>query len=182
MLDITYSSEGKLVEAHRVVLAAASEKCAAQFSGPWKVEDVIEYDKDDDVDNFLSYHTLFTMIEYAYGEEIDWGKMEVSEHDCVDERAIKLNMLLDLLKGADYWIMPQLKSQVQDKILAAGNAFMTVENIVEFWEQANQGRASHVEKMCAKFIEWNREILIKVHSEERIAAILLGTSDGDRVV
>jgi sacsin len=33
LLDVTYSTEGQLIKAHRVVLAAISEKCALQFSG-----------------------------------------------------------------------------------------------------------------------------------------------------
>jgi len=173
MLDVAYSSEGKLVYAHRVVLAAASEKCAAQFTGPWKVEDVIKYDKGDDIVNFLSYHALCTMIDYAYGNEINWEEMEVSENDDIDIRAEKLDKLLDLLKGADCWLMHELRSQVQDKILLAGNLFMTVTNIVEFWERANEIGASSIENMCMGFIDKNSKILKKVHGEEEIMEIMI---------
>jgi len=177
MLDITYSSEGKSVKAHRLILAAASAKCAAQFSGAWKVEDVIEYDKVVDSDNFLSYHALSTMIEYAYGNEIEWEEMEVSEHDSADEKGVKLDKLLDLLKGSDCWLMPELKSHVQDKILLAGNAFMTTTNIVEIWERISGLGASGVEEMCAKFVEENCKVLKEIHGDEEIMAILLDTFD-----
>lgn len=99
LVDITYSTEGKIVKAHRVVLAAMSEKCAGQFSGRWMVENIIKYDEKEDPDNFLSYHTLSTMIKYAYEDEIDWKEMEVvPDKDDADKTADKLELLLDLLK------------------------------------------------------------------------------------
>jgi sacsin len=117
LLDITFSTEGKLIKAHKLVLAAMSEKCAVQFSPPWKQEDFRSYDENTDPDNFLSYHTLSTMINYAYDEDIDWKAMEVLDDDDEDTRVTKLDLLLDLHMGADSWLIPTLKSQVEDKLL-----------------------------------------------------------------
>lgn len=159
LLDITYSTQGKQIQAHRVVLAAISEKCAAQFSGPWKVEDLIKYDQDDNAEDFLSYHTLSTMINYAYEDDIDWKEMEVSDSDDADSKATKLNLLLDLAKGADYWLIPALKSQVEDKILAAGKELINLENVMEIRKRAAQARAIAVEEYSAKFIDTNKEVV-----------------------
>jgi sacsin len=159
LLDITYSTQGKQIQAHRVVLAAISEKCAAQFSGPWKVEDLIKYDQDDNADDFLSYHTLSTMINYAYEDDIDWKEMEVSDSDDADSKATKLNLLLDLAKGADYWLIPALKSQVEDKILAAGKELINLENVMEIRKRAAQARAIAVEEYSVEFIDTNKEVV-----------------------
>jgi sacsin len=164
LIDIKYSTEGKIIPAHRVVLATISEKCALQFSGRWKVDDVITYDKDVDPEDFLSYHTLSTMINYAYEDEINWKEMEVSESDDVDAKAVKLGILLDLHKGADCWLIPTLASQVEDKILIAGKAFINLENVIGIRKRAEQVRAKAVERMCAQFIQQNRDTVEKVHS------------------
>jgi sacsin len=167
LLDVTYSTEGQLIKAHRVVLAAISEKCALQFSGRWRIEDVIEFDSDNDPDGFLSYHTLSTMINYAYEDEIDWKEMEVSDNDDADEIEEKLDLLLDLCKGADYWLIPALKSQVEDKILVAGKLFINLENVIAIRERASEVGAMAVEQMCARFIEQNQEAVAKAHSRVR---------------
>jgi sacsin len=164
LIDIKYSTEGKIIHAHRVVLAATSEKCALQFSGRWKMDNVITYDKDVDPEDFLSYHTLSTMINYAYEDEINWKEMEVLESDDADAKAVKLDILLDLHKGADCWLIPALASQVEDKILIAGKLFINLENVIGIRERAEQVRAKAVERMCAQFIEQNRDTVEKVHS------------------
>ena len=166
LVDITYSTEGRLIKAHKVVLAAMSEKCALQFSGRWTSEDLIKYDEDDDPDDFMSYHTVSTMIKYAYEEEIDWKEMEVSDGDDAEEKAAKLDLLLDLHKGADCWLIPALKSQVEDRILIAGRAFINLENVIEIRGRAELVGAKEFERMCAQFIETNRDVVEKVHSEK----------------
>ena len=163
LVDITYSTEGRLIEAHKVVLAAMSEKCAHQFSGRWGAENLISYDEDDDPDGFISYHTLSTMIKYAYEDEIDWKEMQVSDSDDAEEKAAKLDLLLDLHKGADYWLIPALKSEVEGKILDAGKAFINLENVVEIRERAELVGAKAFEQMCAGFIQSNRDVVDKAH-------------------
>jgi sacsin len=164
LLDITYSTEGRLIKAHKVVLAAMSEKCALQFSGRWRAEDIITYDEDTDPEDYMSYHTLSTMINYAYEEEIDWSEMEVLDDDDEDERAWKLDLLLDLHKGADCWLIPALKSRVEDKILVAGKAFVNLRNVVEIRERAEMVGAREFERWCAEIIRKNQHIVDKAHS------------------
>jgi sacsin len=167
LLDIAYLTEGRRIQAHRVVLATISEKCVRQFSGKWKVEDVIEYDEDCDPDEFLSYHTLSTMINYAYDDDIDWKEMELSDNDDEDAKATKLDLLLDLAKGADYWLIPSLKSQVEDKILMAGKQFINLENVSEVRERAEHAGAMAVEQLCAQFIEKNKAVVQKANQERK---------------
>lgn len=167
LLDITYVTEGRRIEAHRVVLAAISEKCVRQFGGNWAVEDVIEFDQSKDPDNFISYHTLSTMINYAYEDEIDWTEMQASDEDDAQTRTTKLNLLLDLVKGADYWMIPSLLSQVQDKILVAGRIFINLQNVAEVRERAEEAGASAVVELCVKFFEQNRVVVERANATSK---------------
>jgi sacsin len=159
LLDITFSTQGHRIQAHRLVLAAVSEKCARQFSGVWAVEQVIKFDEMDDPDDFLSYHTLSTMISYAYDDEINWDDMKVLEEDDDSAKEKKLDLLLDLAKGADYWFIPALKSQVETMILAGGRLLIDLKNVEEVKERAELARAAAVEDMCDKFIRQNSHLL-----------------------
>lgn len=71
------------------------------------------------------------MINYAYKDEINWKEIKVLETANVDAKAVKLDLLLDLYKCADCWIIPALVFKVEDKILTIGKAFINLENIIE---------------------------------------------------
>ena len=116
-----------------------------------------------DPDEFLSYHTLSTMIDYAYEDEINWKEMEVSDNDDANTKETKLNLLLDLAKGADYWLITELKSQAEDMILVAGKMLINLDNVEEVRERAERVGASAVEEMCDQFIEQNQAIVDKAH-------------------
>jgi sacsin len=164
LLDITYCREGKEIQAHRVVLAAVSEECASQWSGLFPVEDKITYDEKSDPDSFLSYHTLSTRIDYAYESQVDWSEMKASDEDDEKSKEVKLDRLLDLHKGAQYWLIRPLMSQVEDEILIAGKLFINIENVVEIRERAEYVGAKAIESLCARFIEHNRDTVERANS------------------
>ncbi|KAH8819238.1 hypothetical protein F5884DRAFT_717530 [Xylogone sp. PMI_703] len=159
LLDVTFIAEGRRISAHKVVLAAISEKFEHQFSGRWQNEDEIRCDDDDDPDEAISYHTLSTMVDYAYEDEVDWKEMEVQNGDDEGIKKKKLDMLFDLHKGANYWLIPELKSQVEHKILEAGREFLNIQTAHYMLERANEVGASVTAEMCAEFIRQNEEIL-----------------------
>lgn len=163
-VDITFSTEGKLIKAHQVILGAVSDKFAAQFSGRWTVENNIRYDKDEDPENFLTYHTLMTMLQHAYEEPIAWDAMQVGDSDDADAKTAKLNLLLDILKGADMWQLDEMKSQIEDKILVAGRAFINLENVKEVRKRADLANGKAVAQMCALFIQQNQDAVDKAYS------------------
>jgi hypothetical protein len=73
---------------------------------------------------------LLDLRNGAYGDDIDWKEMEVSDSDDTDSKATKLKFLLDLAKGTDYWLIPVLKSQVEDKIPPSSKKFIDRENVI----------------------------------------------------
>lgn len=163
-VDITFCTEGRSIKAHRVVLGAMSKKFAAQFGGKWRTEHAINYDQNEDPDGFLSYQTLITMLQYAYQEPIDWTDMQVSDKDTADDEAGKLNLLLDLLQGASFWLVDSLKSEVEDRILAAGRAFINLENVIVVRDRAEEADAKALAQMCSLFIERNKDAVEKAHA------------------
>lgn len=164
MLDITYTSEGQTIQAHKLVLAAASEFCEIQFSGRWTVGSEIKYDRITDGADFLSFHTLSCMINFAYEESIDWDAMQVKDTDTVEDQVAKLDLLLDLCKGTDYWLMKTLQSQVEHMILGASRLVINLDNVVAIRKRAGEANAKYVEQMCAQFISQNQDAINKAHS------------------
>ncbi|CAG8949651.1 hypothetical protein HYFRA_00007885 [Hymenoscyphus fraxineus] len=159
-LDITFQSEGKEIRAHRLVLGAISNKWKRQSYGHFPLEGIIQF-SEDDPETFISYHTLSVMIDYAYGEKIDWTSMEVTEaekHD-MDAKAEKLNLLLDICHGAEFWLFPNLKVIAETKILTSGREFITIENGFVVLERAKEANAKALIKLCNDFIEQNRETM-----------------------
>ncbi|PVH73775.1 hypothetical protein DL98DRAFT_468851 [Cadophora sp. DSE1049] len=167
MFDISYQSQGRTIQAHRFVLAAVSDHCASQFGGGWTVDPVVTFDANADPDAFLSYRTLEIMIDYAYEEPIDWKETEVLDNDSDAEKKSKLDMLLNVCKGADYWLIPSLLSQAESRLLAAGRMFIDLDNVVEVRDRAVLSGAKHFHKLCEEFIDQNRDAVERAHSEER---------------
>jgi sacsin len=158
LLDVTFSAEGKQIRAHQVVLAAASEKWAAQFSGRFTVEDVINCDD-------LSYHTLSAMIDYAYEDKVDWTGMMISEGDDAKTKADKIHLLLDLHEGARYCLMQNLKTDVENVILGADRVLLDLENIMSFQQRAKEVGADKVQEICDRFIKTNLRMVMNAHPE-----------------
>lgn len=161
--DVEFQTEGKVLHAHRMVLAAKSKKWAAEFSGRWNMTPVIKYDIRADEDDFLSYHTLSSMIAYAYEDAIDWTITDVSKEDDEQKRESKLAILLDLCKGADYMMMEKLKTQVDCKIVSGARLFINLANVEDVEQRASDSGAVLVEKYCVDFIGANSQAVRKAN-------------------
>lgn len=178
LLDVHYHSENQVVKAHRLVLAAISEVCVRQFSTTWSQnvtkddEGAMQFfyekfDSDGNLDEaFLSHHTLETMINYAYDSQVNWEGMLVDSADDSDSKQAKLDKLLDLLHGSDFWIIPALKSEVEAKILDAGKELITIANVRDALNKAQRFNAHAVEEYCKIFIEVNKAVIYGASSEQ----------------
>ena len=163
LFDITFRWEGEVeldgqnvwiseeIRAHRLILASISKKCARQWNGAWSNEEVITYGND-----IMSYHTLSTMINYAYEEDIDWAEMKALPDDDSSARGEKLAMLMDLHGGADFWECLNLASGVEQKLIDSFKLCINFQNVKDICEQAVPLRAFKFEKMCRDFIVGNQ--------------------------
>lgn len=163
LLDVTFSTEGKLIRAHKVVLAAMSKVCARHFKYDWGKSDVITFDDKDD-DAYMSYHTLSTMVGFIYEETIDWAEMEVSEADDEEKRETKLDLLLNLHQAADYYEISALASQVERKILIGAKLLVNVGNVRECRDRAEEVQALDFMRWCDKLIEDNPDIVERAYA------------------
>ncbi|TGO40070.1 hypothetical protein BHYA_0043g00420 [Botrytis hyacinthi] len=154
MIDIVFVAENIRFHAHRVVLACASGYCTASFSGRWRNDEEIFLD-------LMTAHTLRILIDTAYEEPIDWEEMTVEPMSPQDADANdhKLDLLLDLHKGADYWQMLALANQVERKILEQFRLFIRLDNVREYQDMAADSNASVFERACKNFCEENAAAL-----------------------
>lgn len=157
MLDITLSADGKDVQAHKVVLAAASAYFAANFDGNWAKDKRINL-KD------ISFRTLSMVVDFTYADIFDWMPMRVTDEDAVDVIADRLDDLLDLLTAADRFLMPALTIQAEGELLKAGRSFIRIDNVLDIRTRAAEANAHYLENACAEFYEKNKVPVDLVYS------------------
>ena len=59
---------------------------------------------------------MLIIIDFVCADNLDYTNMQVSEDDTVDAIADRLDVLLDLLTGADQFGTPALTAQVEDSL------------------------------------------------------------------
>lgn len=158
LLDVTLEGVGGTIRAHKVVIAAASVEFAARFKSDWADNDVIDLKP-------FSYSTLSTVVDFAYTDAFVWENMQVHDDDTVETIANKLDDLLDLLEAANYFVMPNLKSQVENQILIPAKLFIREHNVLGVLSRASDAKAPRVEAYCKRFYEGNKEA-VDLASEE----------------
>ncbi|KAF7860378.1 hypothetical protein EAF04_008504 [Stromatinia cepivora] len=155
MIDIVLISENTRFSAHKVVLACASDYMKAALSGRWTHNGEITIEE-------MKPDVLNILINTAYEEPIDWEEMKVDQkqslpaHNANDK---KLDLLLDLHKGADYWLMPSLANEVEGRILDQSRFFIRLDNVVEYQEKARDSNARRLEEWCKIFCGRNATAL-----------------------
>jgi hypothetical protein len=161
LTDVAFKAEGEIIAAHKLVLAAASKYCEVQFTGPWSKfsdnEGPIELEN-------IKYSTLLQMIQFAYHDDLDWAAMEADAGN-VEDIADKLDALLDLLAGADRWVMSRLHSKVETYVLDHARTLVRIDNVGDVEKIARDVQAKDLAGFCAKYREENKEILTVVEGE-----------------
>lgn len=150
LTDVTFSVEGISLSAHRVVLAAKSDYCMSQFNGSWNTGNVVELQD-------MTPHTLENLIDYAYQDSFDWTALQANAEDDTDAIADKLDRLLDMLVGADRWLMQDMKTDVELQILQGSRLLVRADNVRDVRCVANQACAKALEEYCGEFERNNAE-------------------------
>ncbi|MCJ1404885.1 hypothetical protein MMC11_008111 [Xylographa trunciseda] len=157
LTDITFSVEGISLSAHRVVLAASSEYCMSQFKEFWKTRGVVQLED-------MTPHTLENLIDYAYQDGFDWTVLQANTDDDIDGIADKLDRLLDLLVGADRWLMHDMKMDVEEQILQGSRFLIRADNVSDIKRVANAVNAKALEVYCKEFVEYNAKAVHMANS------------------
>ncbi|KAI9812928.1 MAG: hypothetical protein M1827_004446 [Pycnora praestabilis] len=158
MIDVTFSAEGYLVTAHKLVLAACSSYCEAQFSGSWNTDNTIVLED-------MTPQTLKTLTNFAYQDVFDWSTMRVHEGDDETVIADKLDVLLDIVVGADRWMMSHLLEISQQQILGGNRLFIRPDNVQHVERVAKDANAVALSAYCSQFIDANKEAVVLANDD-----------------
>ncbi len=111
-VDVIFEAEGRQKPAHKIFMVAVSEYCKGQFSGLWgKLLGTPAKIQIDD----MRYETLSRMVDFAYSGEVDWPPLPGCTEN--EEIAAQLDEFLDLLQGANRWLLTRLKEITEDYII-----------------------------------------------------------------
>ncbi|KAI9649844.1 hypothetical protein NHQ30_002426 [Ciborinia camelliae] len=155
MTDIIFVADNTRFHAHRLVMACFFPYCESSFSGRWAVDEEILLDT-------MDAQSLRILIDMAYEEPIDWAEMTVDPEESpqdLDANDKKLDRLLDLHGGADYFLKPAIANQVERKILEQSRLFIRLDNVIFYQELARDKNARVFEGVCKKFCDENAAAL-----------------------
>ena len=150
LVDVVFEAEGEQVAANQIIMAASSEYCRAQFMGEWGSilgpKPTIQI-KD------LSSKTLNYIVDFAYTGEVNWPRLQ--DREDIIEVADALDELLDLLRGADMWLIDMLHDLTERYLLDNSETFIRPDNVDSVKELADGARASQLKTHCDEFIRVN---------------------------
>ncbi|KAL8986736.1 MAG: hypothetical protein Q9177_003996 [Variospora cf. flavescens] len=157
LTDVVFKVEDHYLEANRNFMAAVSELWRARFTGVWgrdvAAKPIINVDADTD----LNSKTVRYMIDFAYTGEVQWPRPR-NEED-VNEVADVLDELLDLLKGADKWIMRRLHDLTEERLLDQSHIFVRPDNVEDVKDLAKEARAERFAAHCERFRKANERFV-----------------------
>ena len=157
LVDVYFEAEGQKKPAHKIVLAAVSEYCKAQFAGPWGrvLKDQATICIED-----LSYLTVSQMVDFAYSG--DFQGPELKNSNDLDEIGRTLETLLNLLEGTDRWVFQRLHEMVENFMTSAPycTIYVRVDTVEWVKTSAESARATRLVKYCEEFFRDNEEIVV----------------------
>lgn len=110
-VDVIFEAEGQCKPAHRIFMVAVSEYCKAQFAGVWArlLEPQIKIQLED-----MTFKALSQMVDYAYTGEV---RLPMNEPEDNEELATQLDECLELLEGANRWLIDRVHTLAEEHVL-----------------------------------------------------------------
>lgn len=114
-VDVIFEAEGQFKPAHRIFMVAVSDYCKAQFAGVWGrlLEPQTKIQLQD-----MTFKALSQMVDYAYTGEVELPMHEPRNND---ELALQLDECLELLEGANRWLIGRVHTLAEEHILNKAN-------------------------------------------------------------
>ena len=157
LVDVSFSAEGVTVRAHKVVLAAASRYCNAQFSGNWSQSTgpiAFEY-------GCGKVTTLCTLVAFAY--DIPYQGPTLQNVEDTEEIANRLDEILDALVCADAWQMDELRNQVEDFLIEKAAIYRRADNVEEVRRIALEANAIRLLGDCTQYMLLNKDAMERLN-------------------
>jgi sacsin len=165
--DVRFEAEGRMVSAHKIILASRSLYCEKQFHGSWAVESEGNVKSKTVKLEDMTYATLKILIEYCYNENLDWAaSMHVQGGENLSVIAEKLDALLDVLVAADRWLMPDLHLDAQRQIITGIRFFVRPDNVRHVEKVADEANAEKVRKYCEEYIICNAVAVFLANADD----------------
>lgn len=110
-VDVIFEAEGQCKPAHRIFMVAVSDYCKAQFAGGWGLllKPQIKIQLED-----MTFKALSQMVDYAYTGEVI---LPMNEPEDNEELAAQLDECLELLEGANRWLIDRVHILAEEHIL-----------------------------------------------------------------
>lgn len=110
-VDVIFEAEGQCKPAHRIFMVSVSDYCKAQFTGAWRrhLKPQIKIPLDD-----MTFKALSQMVDYAYTGEV---RLPMNEPEDNEELATQLDECLELLEGANRWLIDRVHTLAEEHIL-----------------------------------------------------------------
>ena len=110
-VDVIFEAEGQCKPAHRIFMVAVSDYCKAQFAGGWGrlLKPQIKIQLED-----MTFKALSQMVDYAYTGEV---VLPMNEPEDNEELATQLDECLELLEGANRWLIDRVHILAEEHIL-----------------------------------------------------------------
>lgn len=112
-VDVIFEAEGQCKPAHRIFMVAVSDYCKAQFAGGWGrllKPQKIKIQLED-----MTFKALSQMVDYAYTGEV---LLPMKEPEDNEELATQLDECLELLEGANRWLIDRVHILAEEHILS----------------------------------------------------------------
>lgn len=110
-VDVIFEAEGQWKPAHRIFMVAVSDYCKAQFAGAWGR--LLEPQPKIQLQG-MTFKALSQMVDYAYTGEVELPMHEPRDNE---ELATQLDECLELLEGANRWLIDRVHTLVEEHVL-----------------------------------------------------------------
>ena len=165
LCDVKILVEGKMLHAHKNLLAAVSPYFKSAFSGDWKESSsgIINLEATNSMEQVGTYESVGSVLEWVYEGllTLDDGCLEIATTEVVQAR---LDHYLDILELSNRWQIRELLEHVENRILACADKFVRVENVKEIGNIAKRYHAAHLEEHCENYISANEKVVALVAS------------------
>ena len=150
LTDIAFQAEGEQTAAHKIILAAASEKWKSQFAGSWGRQ--LEHKAVVTVD--MDFKTLSAVVDFAYTGIYQGPQVSVSTPR--DEITNIVDETLDLLTAADEYLMPRLFNKVEAYMAANTTCLIRDWTVSAMLQRTANANATWLHQQCKKYSQKNK--------------------------
>lgn len=151
--DVQLEVEGELLNAHRIVLAAASTYWEGLFTSGFEESNkkIIPLPE-------LKAKTVTAVLDYIYTGDVSGISQSADPSDTLQD-------LMYQLEVSDLWHLDSLKAQLEYQICRNDLDLIRPESVQDILVHARSARASSLSQVCERYISNNRQIVLRENAQ-----------------